>query len=550
MTGLSNFVDLNTTSPVNQVVTRYAKNDGLRYGDYQGDPAGFISDVLGEKTLTNDQLRILDTLAKYDRIVVKSATGTGKSFLGARIATYFFKAYERAQIYMAAAPPESNLRRILWSELSEVFIKNPSVFEGEKISDLKIRRTTDPKSYIVGTTIPQNGTEDERKARFSGKHSPVLVFLLDEADAIPGEILEAIEGCMSGGSVTKLIMFMNPKKKGGYIYHELIRGKQAHVITMSAFNHVNVVTGEDVIPGAVTRKTVLQRINEWTYIPNEDEYKDVWDEWQESGNLKNGFFSIPDCLIGTTCQRTNGDGDYDPLPAGIRKVKPLYQKFFYMVLGEYPLDDAQQLIPTEAIEAARTRWDLWVAQYGENPPELVRPIMGLDVAEYGRDANSLCLRYGNWVPNFKKRNGIDPDTVALWASKIYKEVNCRSGKIDAIGIGSGIPSRMGRDGCNGVAGIKVNEKPSNKHSQDGEFGSLRDEIYWLMAKWVQNDSSMLPPNKTLVDSLLALQYEVNSKGKICIISKKQLKTKLGYSPDDLDSLALTFSPAKTSFFKI
>ena len=41
--------------------------------------------------------------------------------------------------------------------------------------------------------------EAVREAKFSGKHAPYLLFILDEGDAIGDEVYRGIESCMSGG---------------------------------------------------------------------------------------------------------------------------------------------------------------------------------------------------------------------------------------------------------------------------------------------------------------------------------------------------------------
>jgi hypothetical protein len=78
-----------------------------------------------------------------------------------------------------------------------------------------------------------------------------------------------------------------------------------------------------------------------------------------------------------------------------------------MVLGEYPAQGTNQLISREWISQARTRWDIYVAENGEKSPIGTRAIQGVDVAEFGSDANVLCSRFGGFVEMPVVWSGID-----------------------------------------------------------------------------------------------------------------------------------------------
>ena len=173
----------------------------------------------------------------------------------------------------------------------------------------------------------------------------------------------------------------NPRAQVGPIYLRE-KNRQANVVELSAFSHPNVITGEDVIPGAVTRDTTVRRINMWTRALALDENPDA------------ECFEVPDFLVGTVAQGLDGEF-FQPLPEGPRKI--IDPAFAYMVLGQYPAHSATQLISETCIDNAFTRWKAYVAQFGEKPPEGVRPIMSLDIAEYGTDYCVSWLRYGGFL---------------------------------------------------------------------------------------------------------------------------------------------------------
>jgi hypothetical protein len=496
---------------------------------YQNDPVKFGREVLGE-TYTEDIEKVMYSVLENPVTIARSATAPGKSHGAARIAAWFYKTHENSKVFTTAAPPLENLKRILWGEIMGIVRKHPRLFDTDTIRSLFIARNSE--SFIAGLTIPTSGTSEEREAKFSGKHAPYLLFIVDEGDAVPEEVYRGIEGCMSGGMARLLVMF-NPKIMAGSLYRKEISG-MANVVKLSAFNHPNVVQGKIVIPGAVDRNITLQRINEWTVPLKSTEKRDA------------SCYDVPDFLVGATAVAPNGVL-YEPLEAGVRKI--VNPAFSYMVLGEYPAQNEMQLINQVWIDAARSRYDMYVAQRGAKPPEYVKAIMGLDPAELGTDANACCIRYGGFVLPMLTWNGVDTDMSATKALEIYRQYDCDIAYIDATGIGSSIApsmSRRGRDDSNRVraVGVKLASSPGNFIKSDlGEFYQLRDQLWWALREWLRIDtSSMLPPDPYLLDDLRAPTYRIDDRGKIRISRKDDLRKILRRSPDRGDALTLTFSP--------
>lgn len=509
-----------------KLLVRAGRND---YAKYAGDPAAFGQDVLGE-TFTDDIVEVMESVRDNPVTVAKSANGTGKTHAAARIATWFYMSFVDSQIYTAAAPPENNLRTLLWGELGAVQDKHAHIFEGHRCIDLHVSRSS--RSFITGVTIPAAGTPAQREARFSGKHAPHMLFIVDEGDAVPEEVYRGIESCMSGGFARLLILF-NPRHEAGPLYR-MERDRTARIIQLTAFNHPNVVTGEDIYPGAVDRAKTVRRINEWSRPLTPDERPD--------GNC----FEVPDFLVGCTTMRMDGQSSYPPVPAGWRKITN--SAFSYMVLAEYPAQATQQLISRADIAAARSRWDAYVAQHGERPPAFTRPTMGVDVAEFGVDANATCFRYGGYVARIRTWDGLDVLESGEKAAGLYMEYNAESAQVDATGLGAGVAPVMNRNGCKAAA-VKVASAPTFVAKDDegtiiGEFRLLRDQIWWSVREWLRKDAgAMLPPDELLIEELMAPTYEVKN-GYICVMDKKTMKEVLGRSPDRADALGMTFAPGK------
>jgi hypothetical protein len=503
-----------------------AQKTTLRYGRFKKDPVGFGEHVLGNH-FTDDVIEVMESVRDNPVTIAKSANAVGKSFAAARIAVWYYIVHEDSKVFATAAPPIENLKHILWGEIMSIAQHRPDIFEGHKYKSLEIYRSKD--SFITGVAIPTSGTSSEREGKFSGKHAPHILFIVDEGDAVPDEVYKGIESCMSGGEARLLIMF-NPRAQIGPVYRKE-RNRQANVVKLSAFTHPNVLTGNDIIPGAVNRNITVRRINEWTRPLTYKEEPDA------------SCFEVPQFLVGASAVALDGT-DYPPLQEGHRKIN--MPEFSYMVMGEYPSQSAAQLIDDAWVEAAVARWKLYVAKYGEIPPEGIQPILGVDMAEYGTDYNVACLRYGSFVPKFKFWQGVDPDITTDEAVKFYKEANAKIAMVDGTGVGSSVApsmSRRGRDFDLRAVSVKVAERPSPIIKSDlGEFKILRDQLWWAMREWLRTDNTaMLPPDPYLIEELKAVEYSVPA-GKIMVTGKDVIRERLKRSSDRADALCLTFAP--------
>ena len=490
----------------------------LDYTIFQKNPTAFGEVILGE-TYTDDVRVLMDSVRDNQVTVARSANATGKTHAAARIASWWLKCFEDSQVYTAAAPPENNLKKLLWGEIVGLTENHPELFKDFTCQSLHISRNA--QSFLTGVTIPMSGTEQAREAKFSGKHAPHLLFILDEGDAIPDEVYRGIESCMSGGNARLLVMF-NPRGEQGEVWR-MERDERAAVVELTAFRHPNVVTGEDIIPGAVTRAKTISRIHKWTRPLAEGE------------QIDSECFELPDFLEGQTSVNEAGK-EYPPLKAGWYKI--MEPAFSYMVLGQYPSVGSSQLISRDWVSRARARWDSFVAENGEVPPAGVRPVSGLDVAEFGVDANVFCSRYGGWVAKMRPWNGVDPTATADRGAAEAADAGSSYVNVDGTGVGAGVAPGMQKLNTTAFT-VKTAGKPT-KTTDLGDFKILRDQLWWECREWLRTDpGAMLPPDELLVEEILLPDYRVDG-GKLRIMQKDVMKEKLKRSPDRADALILTF----------
>lgn len=513
---------------------RAARDQRARnYSRWQSDPVGFIETEL-DNALTAPQRRVAESVRDYQATVALSANAVGKTHVAAGIALWFLRAFEPAKVVTGAAPPLENLERLLWGEIESQLSGEPVAFGDARQGHLMVQMG--PEWWLTGRAIPQSGSPAQREAKFSGIHSPHLLFILDEGDAVPEEVYRGIESCMSGGFVRLLIMF-NPRSATGPVYRK-IKNRQAHVVELDAFEHPNVIQGADVIPGAVTRAETVLRIADWSRPQAGGEDHDAGDrEW----------FQTPAFLDGETSTRRDGTLTAPLIGGQWRKVTN--PALSYMVLARFPGQAVNQLIARSWVEAAQQRWLVWRQEHGDAPPE-ASPVLGLDVAEFGSDRNVACLRYGGWVAPLHTWDGVDILTTADRAAKLARQSGARVAHVDATGVGSGVPPGMNRwwarhdySGAQAHA-VKVASSPAGR-VEEGEFKLLRDQLWWRVREWLRTDpGAMLPPDDQLADELCAPTYHTRN-GKISVSNKDELRDRLGRSPDRADALCLTFAPEST-----
>jgi len=491
------------------------------YSAFADDPVGFITDVLGE-TLTPDLIKICDSIVKFPITIAQSGNGTGKSWISARLALWFFLCREKAQIYCAAAPPQTNLENILWAEIADTCSTHPALVSNCIQKHLRLTRS--PLEFVAGVAIPSSGNDAQKQARFSGKHAPSLMFLVDEGDAVSDPVFAGIDTCLSGG-YTKMLVTFNPRQRVGHVYRT-IKDRRANVVKLTAFNHPNVVEGKDIIPGAVDRETTLRRIAQWTRPLRSGETKD------------RSCYKLPDYLVGCVPVDQQGQ-EYPPLKAGWYKI--VEHQFSHVVLGEYPAQAENQLISEEWIDNARSRYDLFTTKHGVIIPEYTKCTCGLDIADMGKDSSVLTKRFGNFVHplvSWQKQDVIEVgDLVKQNLHKNHID-DIAAIYCDGTGVGAGTAPYMVRQYNMPAVKVMVASKATDS-TELGDFGILLDQLMWETREWLRNDLAMIPPDAELIEELLAFSYEVRN-GKVKVSSTDDIKDLLKRSPDKARSLMLTF----------
>jgi hypothetical protein len=96
-----------------------------------------------------------------------------------------------------------------------------------------------------------------------------------------------------------------------------------------------------------------------------------------------------------------------------------------------------------------------------------------------------------------------------------------------------VRSRLTELGVN-VLGIKAGSKAENEE----DYRNMKAEMWMHAQKMFRDDLISLPDDDKLIEDLAAHTYSFNSKGQIIIEKKKDVKKRLGRSPDQGDAFIL------------
>lgn len=161
-------------------------------------------------------------------------------------------------------------------------------------------------------------------------------------------------------------------------------------------------------------------------------------------------------------------------------------------------------------------------------------VMGVDVARFGNDRSVIVFRRGQIA---EEPISLSETSVPQLADFVNYHYNIRKPAavfVDGTGIGGGLVDVLAQ------WGLPVYDINFSSRSIDPRYRNRRTEMWCKMAEWVKR-SGVLPNNLKLKEELCAPEYTTDEGGKILLESKKDIKSRLGYSPDLADALALTFA---------
>jgi hypothetical protein len=441
-------------------------------------------------------------------ISVDAGHNVGKTKLAAGLVSDFFDRFSPSIIY-CFAPTGEQINDLLFKEIR--VDRRGKNLPGEVMEEPRIKR--DANHFVKGkATNNAKGTGTERA---QGQHGKYLMFVLDEAEGIPGFVWDAVESMASGGICIVLVL-RNPRTTTCQA-HKIRRRENCVTFRISQLEHPNVLENKEVIPGSVRRQYVLDMLQECEIV--------------ETHNPDDYTFELP----------------WQPGVIYRPSIETLWR-----VLG---IADAKgtdnTFCPPGRYEAAKTR-----EPYEGDDPEEAR--LGIDCARYGNDKGTIYARHAGRV--WKDKEIAQQDGFAYYlgakeACRKLKEKGVKRVKV-RVDAGGGYHStcvdnlRRDADLKEWFEAFEVYEVHNNGAPYEPDkFADLVTEMYYhtgeaLKVLRLDNPS----PNLEVDLCERKYHYVIKTTGDKTrldlkqLVSKEQFKGEYGRSPDDGDGLTLAAAP--------
>lgn len=204
------------------------------------------------------------------------------------------------------------------------------------------------------------------------------------------------------------------------------------------------------------------------------------------------------------------------------KTSPRYVS---KVLGDFPEIGEDVLFTPGMILRAQ------LATYDPGP----WGILGVDVARFGSDRSTICLRRGQLARIVGDWGKLATTETTGHVINVFKAEGADEIRVDGVGVGGGVVDQLNEQGYDVVDMQAGGAAVDSEH-----FLNARAEWYWaLRERFEADDIDIDPDDDDLAAQLGSIRYTFTSRGQIKIESKDEMRARKLPSPDRADSLMLT-----------
>ena len=452
---------------------------------YFNNPALFVEECFVWKSKdegpTSYQNDILNALITQKRISVRGPHGLGKTALSSWIVLWFALTREAAGVdwkIPTTASAWRQLQRFLWPEITKwskrlnwekIAFRGPFSERTELLSiSLKLG---DGEAFAVASNDSQ---------KIEGAHADSLLYLFDEAKAIPPPTWDSAEGAFSAGNCIWLSASTPGEPLGRFFEIQSKRAGYEDWWTR------HVTLKETIAAGRVSPEWVEARKRQWG---------------ENSSVFKN------------------------------------------RVLGEFSSDDDGGVIPLSWIELANERWQDWVENGRPGWLDRLGVDVGTtgDKTVFARRLTGNVIMSLDYLP--KPNPVVATMEIAGRVKGILAANPTARGVIDVVGIGAGVVHRLAEQKMR-VEGFGAAERSDALDiSGEIGFANKRAAAWWGFREMLDPTSDhnvALPPDDVLTGDLTAPKYRMQSGGRLLIESKDEIKKRLGRSTDAADAVIMAF----------
>lgn len=166
--------------------------------------------------------------------------------------------------------------------------------------------------------------------------------------------------------------------------------------------------------------------------------------------------------------------------------------------------------------------------------EYLPKVMGVDIARFGENSSTICIRQGRKVFDIEILPKQDLMQTAHHVAEAIRRERPIQVFVDGSGIGAGVVDRLRQ------LNFPVVDVNGGNSSLNPRFLNKRVEMWWEMREFIEGTCE-LPKDSKLKEELACVEYDYTDKGRIRLDRKSDIMDEYGFSPDRADALAMTFA---------
>lgn len=171
-------------------------------------------------------------------------------------------------------------------------------------------------------------------------------------------------------------------------------------------------------------------------------------------------------------------------------------------------------------------------------------IVGVDPARFGDDRTAIIRREGRVIYGKQTFTKHDTMQIAGICHNIILTEEPKKMFIDVCGLGAGIFDRLKELGHEDII-VAVNSGMSPNNAE--KYTNKRGEMAGEFREWLLDLPCSIPDDSELLSDICGVQYKFDSKGRMVLERKEDMKKRGVRSPDTFDACCLLFAYPESAY---